>query len=62
MGMKTMQHRAQITGSKLSVEDLAKGGTQVRCVTPLRQTQTNSPEQRPEPIPPLAQVSAGNDA
>jgi PAS domain S-box-containing protein len=62
MGMKTMQHRAQITGSKLSVEDLAKGGTQVRCVTPLRETQTASPEQRPEPIPPVARASAGDDA
>ena len=44
MGMKTMNHRAQLTGSELEVLPLPDGGTEVRCRTPLRRSRDNGLE------------------
>jgi len=64
MGMKTMQHRAQLTGSKLSIENLERGGTRVSCITPLRQARIagsgggDEQQNRDQPSAPVRRASS----
>jgi signal transduction histidine kinase len=36
MGLHTMQHRAQAIGARLEIAARPAGGTEIRCILPLR--------------------------